>query len=309
MHQAKQQMQATEVRPQLNSLRRTRGGSLRRRRSNGDSPGRHRPSRPESGSLADSAGSDTPGGRQSRRSSTSEYPSALWASDLPWNGRSSRQPPLSARQSRTRWISKIVAASRREERSTRCAFRFGIGPRRPLAPDDRLTRDSGAAIVRPGAGCGWHAREGVGLRRSLPTGLRGWLRDLALIVLALGMGSASVVSGILCIGGDGHVAVERSQGGRCVGGEPMTAASAPFEAPGLSPAGPDSHCGPCTDLVGAPGEWLANAKLAQDGPGPAFAAAATLGGAPWTQSPPMLRAPAARDLPGVPFLRGAVLRC
>ena len=89
-------------------------------------------------------------------------------------------------------------------------------------------------------------REDQGLRRSSTAICLAWLRGWGLFAFASAIGVLGLVPGTLCLGADGHVAIEAAQAGRCIGGEATPEAP---PAPELSAPPPASHCGPCTDLT------------------------------------------------------------
>jgi hypothetical protein len=134
------------------------------------------------------------------------------------------------------------------------------------------------------------------------------LRASGLLAFGLALGSSSLLSGTLCVGDDGHIAIEVAKGGKCVDGAVVSEAPIPFEAsPRLTSAAPDSDCGPCIDLTATSGERLAGAKLPQADPGPALAMAA-FSGAVSAHSPLVWAASPERPHAARSVLRGTVLR-
>jgi hypothetical protein len=137
------------------------------------------------------------------------------------------------------------------------------------------------------------------------------LRVSATLALALAAGSAGLSAGILCVGDDGHVAMELARAGRCADGEVAAELpSARVASPRLTASLPGSDCGPCTDVGVASGATLHSGRPTQADPETAPAAFAALPGVPSRHAesparPPWPeRAPAARSV-----LRGTILRC
>jgi hypothetical protein len=86
------------------------------------------------------------------------------------------------------------------------------------------------------------------LRRSTIGRCLGWLRGWGPAAFTLAIAAIGVLPGTLCLGSDGHVAIEVARAGRCVDGEQTagaTARSAPARE--LLPAPPSRDCGPCTE--------------------------------------------------------------
>jgi hypothetical protein len=132
---------------------------------------------------------------------------------------------------------------------------------------------------------------------------------LALLALATAVASTSLFSGILCVGDDGHVAIELARAGRCADGEAAADLPAALGTPSvLATPLPGGDCGPCTDVGVASGARLQAAKPPQADPAPALTAFPV--GAVWQRSAAARwvlhpdRAPAARSA-----LRGTILRC
>lgn len=89
----------------------------------------------------------------------------------------------------------------------------------------------------------------------------------AVLVLA----ATSLAWGALCIGSDGHVALEAAAAGDCFGGTAGSSRGAEHLASELQ--SPWTCCGPCTDLTGAGASWLSTSAGADLDPGPVPAAA------------------------------------
>jgi hypothetical protein len=151
---------------------------------------------------------------------------------------------------------------------------------------------------------------GDDLRRAATHSCLGRFPGWALAGLALAIGAIGSFPSALCLGADGHVAIEVTQAGRCVAGGPTAEAPAGIPSPSvLTLPAPAGHCGPCRDLTASSGEWICGTKLVPLETGPILAAVAALpaaalhGPSQHPASSPHERLPAAR------VLRGTVLRC
>ena len=83
----------------------------------------------------------------------------------------------------------------------------------------------------------------------------GWLRSTGLAAIALALVGASLSWGTLCLGQDGHLAIEPRAAGQCFsGGAPTT--PSPLDALTTLRAEVSLPCcGPCTDLTDPMRQW------------------------------------------------------
>lgn len=143
------------------------------------------------------------------------------------------------------------------ERMARDRLTTRSAARRPAASSRRSARltaqpASGTlavkATARPTDGQPAKDRRVMVLRRSTIGRCLGWLRGWGPAAFTLAIAAIGVLPGTLCLGSDGHVAIEVARAGRCVDGEQTagaTARSAPARE--LLPAPPSRDCGPCTE--------------------------------------------------------------
>jgi hypothetical protein len=82
------------------------------------------------------------------------------------------------------------------------------------------------------------------------------------------LASAALSWGTLCLGEDGHVTLEVSVAGRCI--DNLRAAPPAEHGAHLTACERDAGCGPCTDLRGFAGAWLARAASDSPHPPPAL---------------------------------------
>lgn len=136
--------------------------------------------------------------------------------------------------------------------------------------------------------------------------LCGW----CLAAFALAFTLLSIVSGTLCTGADGHVALEPAQVGRCVdGGAATDGVDRRSAVATAAPSFPDAGCGPCTDLALSVGGWVGNAKLAPIDGDPMVAVAAGLPAALLHEALPNPPLQAHERPPATHPARRVTLRC
>jgi hypothetical protein len=147
------------------------------------------------------------------------------------------------------------------------------------------------------------------LRRSITARCLGWLRGWGLAAFASSIGVVVLGPGTLCLGADGHVAIEAVRAGRCIDAAAPGASVRSPAAPELSSPPPAGDCGQCTDLSASSAAWIGGMRPGQADAGPALAEAAALPTAVLPGSLRAARPPVHEGLAATRVMRGTLLRC